>query len=271
MTDEDKWIADRIKLVQEKANIYSATEKKPQEYTSRVVAFFDILGWRSKVISAGSDPAKIAKLHNILLLFSLLRSNEESNAIPAQLATSFSDNVVISTTLKQEFVHFALIQAAAAQLFAAAEGFFVRGGITVGQIFHDRNVVFGPALNRAYELESRHSKYPRLTVDPDTLQQFGDYSPLVVDTSGDIPFIDTFHPRSTIAITETLKRLPGPDQEVPSALKLVARACKSLQSEMTQPLSGEDYEKLAWLYDRVRKLSGGFIQLQRDIPHTPIR
>jgi len=49
-------------------------------------------------------------------------------------------------------------------LAAATEGFFLRAGVTVGDIYHDENMVFGPALNRAYQLEDA-GKYPRIVLD----------------------------------------------------------------------------------------------------------
>jgi hypothetical protein len=49
----------------------------------------------------------------------------------------------------------------------AVMGFYIRGGLTVGSLIHIRNkIVFGPALNRAYELESRYANFPRIILDP---------------------------------------------------------------------------------------------------------
>jgi len=42
----------------------------------------------------------------------------------------------------------------------------VRGAITIGNIFIDDEMVFGPGLNRAHLLESKHSLNPRVIVDP---------------------------------------------------------------------------------------------------------
>jgi len=43
-------------------------------------------------------------------------------------------------------------------------GVFVRRGISIGPLYHDTNVVFGPALVEAYKLESRIAKFPRILV-----------------------------------------------------------------------------------------------------------
>lgn len=48
-------------------------------------------------------------------------------------------------------------------------GFIARGALTYGDIYYDNdtNVWFGPAMNRAYWLESKKARYPRLIIDPE--------------------------------------------------------------------------------------------------------
>ncbi|GAB4212808.1 MAG: hypothetical protein OHK0013_35990 [Sandaracinaceae bacterium] len=56
----------------------------------------------------------------------------------------------------------------------APQGVLIRGAITHGDVFTDGSTVFGPALVRAYELESGNAVYPRIIVDPELLQFFDD-------------------------------------------------------------------------------------------------
>ena len=49
-------------------------------------------------------------------------------------------------------------------------GFPVRGGITIGSLIHKENICFGPAMNRAYLLESKCAVYPRILVDPPVIE-----------------------------------------------------------------------------------------------------
>ena len=44
-----------------------------------------------------------------------------------------------------------------------------RGALTYGDIYYDndKNVWFGPAMNRAYWLESKKARYPRLIIAPE--------------------------------------------------------------------------------------------------------
>lgn len=45
------------------------------------------------------------------------------------------------------------------------EGFFVRGGAALGDVYVDDKGLFGPAAEKAYELESRHAIYPRIILE----------------------------------------------------------------------------------------------------------
>lgn len=49
------------------------------------------------------------------------------------------------------------------------KGFIARGAITHGDLFYDneKNIWFGPAMNRAYFLESKKARFPRVIIDPD--------------------------------------------------------------------------------------------------------
>lgn len=53
-------------------------------------------------------------------------------------------------------------------------GFIVRGAITHGDLFFDneKNIWFGPAMNRAYFLESKKAKFPRIIIDPEYAEEF---------------------------------------------------------------------------------------------------
>jgi hypothetical protein len=41
----------------------------------------------------------------------------------------------------------------------------LRGGIVVGKLLHENNIMFGPAFNQAYDLESKSALYPRIVID----------------------------------------------------------------------------------------------------------
>jgi hypothetical protein len=45
-------------------------------------------------------------------------------------------------------------------------GLLIRGGVTIGELFHEDDVIVGKALNIAHELESSIAKYPRVACSP---------------------------------------------------------------------------------------------------------
>lgn len=48
-----------------------------------------------------------------------------------------------------------------------AKGFLFRGGVVYDDVYYEKNrsLLFGPAINRAYELESKKAIYPRILLD----------------------------------------------------------------------------------------------------------
>jgi len=52
----------------------------------------------------------------------------------------------------------------------ANEGILCRGAISYGKLIHDNKVIFGPALNDAYETETRAAIYPRIILDKSLIE-----------------------------------------------------------------------------------------------------
>jgi hypothetical protein len=49
------------------------------------------------------------------------------------------------------------------------DGIFVRGGISFGDVVHDKNLLFGPAMTEAYYLESKYAKFPRIILSKEVV------------------------------------------------------------------------------------------------------
>ena len=68
----------------------------------------------------------------------------------------FSDSLVITLSYDEaEFYNklFLIIRSTACLISKLAmANFFIRGGITIGEIFHKDNIFFGPAFLEAYDL-----------------------------------------------------------------------------------------------------------------------
>lgn len=81
--------------------------------------------------------------------------------------SSFTDNVVLGWPIKTGNALELLLtleEAAAYQYALTRHGFFVRGGLTCGKHYMDEDMVFGPALIEAYELEHGAAIYPRIVL-----------------------------------------------------------------------------------------------------------
>ena len=170
-----------------------------------------------------------------------------------------------------------LMQLAIWQLGAAINGFLLRGGVTVGDVIHEDEIVFGPGLNRAYYLESKIARYPRFVLDPACIKEFGNFGALCA-TEKNVTFIDPFrlafceHLRGAkYESAEALSKagLPTPQ----SAFKnfsnemILHMIVDSLNSQIKAPINDEDFTKVAWLYDRLAKQIG----VPRSSAHRRVR
>lgn len=138
-------------------------DNKPAQYERRVVLFLDILGFRSLI-----EQRKEEQVYKVFTGLNRLREMSFNGSGGSEL-TMLSDSIVLSVSLEERLVRQGLregfdLASHFAYLFLE-EGILTRGGLTIGDIYHNGNIVFGPALNRAYALESELAKYPRIIID----------------------------------------------------------------------------------------------------------
>jgi hypothetical protein len=243
-------------------------------YERRIVSFFDILGWREHIAEAGDDVRRIARLASMPRMFSRTVMGVADRVPGAQL-TSFSDNVVSSVPFDRKYVEWILQSLATIQFGAALAGFWVRGSVTIGLVHHDTDIVFGPALNRAYILESQHAKYPRIIIDPETVQLL-ECRKDFMDYEGGYHFIDPFRPEFVDRIQRDVKpdRLilrrfnevaNGRVPEQPAifhSLTLLGSILTRLTAEMNATNDEQAREKQAWLHARLETRVGELLGKQ---------
>jgi hypothetical protein len=157
------------------------------EYKNRMVAFIDILGFKDivneskdkcqiiKEIIEAMDLAKdIKKLAELMKKAYIVDENNDKHKIDMQL-TLFSDSVIISINddkkIKTELYNAFFNNLKKLAYALARRNFFLRGGITYGKLYHVENKCFGPAMNKAYALESTVANYPRIVVDKKALEE----------------------------------------------------------------------------------------------------
>lgn len=140
-------------------------------YENRLVAFIDLLGFKNTVNnSLTSDNIRLDILHALKQNERLYNENYGEGLLNGSNSgievMFFSDSFVISYPENYPGALALLLLELIWQAFDIANNnFLVRGGVTYGQLYHKGNICFGPAMNAAYELESKYAKYPRIIVD----------------------------------------------------------------------------------------------------------
>jgi hypothetical protein len=146
---------------------------KPIHKTS-YCAFLDVLGFSERI----KDSFKEKKGNRLLRTFHTILS-KRIKALKADTSDSllyfksFTDNIIFahprfSDDMESEF-GFILLALSEYQFDMAQHGFFIRGGLSVGDLFVDENSVYGPALLEAYHLESKVAVNPAVVLSDDVM------------------------------------------------------------------------------------------------------
>ena len=147
-------------------------------YEDRYVAFVDILGFKELIGASSRDDPEIGPslIFNALDIrhhsvkdsfFSLLGLPSPDDNVLDFKVHSFSDCVVASCRKTPEGLGLLLFFCWQMSSDWLSKSFLSRGGLACGKLLHRANsggaaVIFGPAFNQAYKLESEVADYPRL-------------------------------------------------------------------------------------------------------------
>ena len=128
------------------------------------VLFVDLLGVREMNMSQRVGDHLVA-LHDAVGVMHRDFFGESSRYRSA----FFSDTLVLAAPIVKETddateVRALVRHARWLQNDLVAEGFFVRGGLSLGSLHVSEQVLFGPALVEAYDLESRAAVHPRIVL-----------------------------------------------------------------------------------------------------------
>jgi len=168
--------------VTELSNPYQDEHGKPRIRTS-LTAFLDILGFAEAIRKAASEGRQQAHLdilkaaldeaHNLFREDSALYERFSSVRVAPYLIKVFTDNIVLGIPIhsdgESELGHM-LRLVGNYQFTLVQHGFFVRGGITVGDIYMDSDTAYGKALLDAYVAESTLARDPRVVLDSKAMQ-----------------------------------------------------------------------------------------------------
>lgn len=181
--EEDRWTAEasQRELEANRQKTVAEAFRASLKYETRFVAFVDILGWTPAVKASPTEPDKIQKLGIALntirqqnqMVEWMLRYSGGNDQPGNQQMTHFSDCVVISTKADLLGKYRLISTLSFLSTSLLHQGFLLRGGVTVGDIYHRESIVFGPAFLKAHELESISAKYPRIILDPILAKAWG--------------------------------------------------------------------------------------------------
>lgn len=133
-------------------------------YEKRLTLFIDFLGFKELVEKSVSDK----KILNDLVR-AIADATETANIGNKSdfHATQFSDCLVLSYRLKADALFEMFNKLSLILVRITARGYLIRGGLTYGDLLHTDNELMGPAMIRAYQLESQVAKWPRVILDPE--------------------------------------------------------------------------------------------------------
>ncbi|MGH9764120.1 MAG: hypothetical protein ACREAC_25070, partial [Blastocatellia bacterium] len=169
-------------------NPYLQDSNSSARTTRSIAVFLDVLGFSGRIVQAYKDNSDSTLLRD---LRSALTSAGEAFAAPYPSFTedrmigftqikqadfwhikSFTDNIVIGCPISTDNADGEaelgglIVSLRWYQLEMVRRGFFVRGGIAVGELYMDEDIVFGDALLEAYKIESKIARDPRIVLSP---------------------------------------------------------------------------------------------------------
>lgn len=143
-----------------------------------LVAYIDFLGGVD-LIENDKNNLNLSKIKQIYtFVLNKAMEIEKQETIKKIKYKIFSDNVVIaskikmntSLQIKRSIINFFYL-VALFQIYALEQNYLLRGGITLGDLYIDKDMVWGEALVRAYKQESKEAINPRILIDNSIIKE----------------------------------------------------------------------------------------------------
>jgi len=138
-------------------------------YPERYVAFVDMLGFRKLVESADSSAERREALAEIVRVF---RTTIGAHEKLGTRVTHFSDCLIASVDRSEQGLHMLLSGCTWLALNLIQYAVLLRGGIALGGITHEPDVLFGMGVNRAYAFDQPGFP-PRIGLDQQVVSDIG--------------------------------------------------------------------------------------------------
>lgn len=165
------------------------------KYEERYIALLDILNFSGLVYDENLNSTFVGILGSTATLgqheeakgtcFTRVKTAIISDTLvvsaPKESPTALEDIIYVVRSIFQSFLY---------------DGVLIRGAICCGKLFHQDNIVFGPAMVQAHELEQNIAIYPRIILKSDTTLDFFESNQKLIgkfiqDSDG-IPYLDLY-------------------------------------------------------------------------------
>lgn len=143
-----------------------------------IVCTIDILGFSQMIVDSCKDGYGDDLLKEINFLINKNKQCIIKNKYSQGKIKIYTDNMIIGYPIKDDGeaeLNEILDNVSEYQFNLALEGFFVRGGISVGEFYINEDIVFGSALLDAHHVESNLACYPRIVLDDKTISRLQRY------------------------------------------------------------------------------------------------
>lgn len=217
-------------------------------YSNYCIAYLDILGFKNIV-----NTEKASTIHeifsNVRLAKRLVAGGTKGTDVFCEIRKKtkfyfFSDSIVCAIPMEEPMAfeviasNCMLLQHA---LWLRGMQVWIRGGITIGNLYCGQSEVFGPALVEAYMLESTVAKYPRIVMTEQTYKQGIANS----DSKEDIDFI--FKTDTELRIVECFKYFRTYESEF-------VRLIESVEKNVQRTTNTNVHEKYVWIKENYNYL-----------------
>lgn len=257
------------------------------EYAIKQTAFLDILGFGTLVDNSANSPNLTQTIFDVLssidsgkvhtdafmqLNKEIIPPEELEEAIRIQKLAAegmhqqwpidvayFSDSLVLSAENSNACYNVLELIASLIIRIWADYGLLIRGGIAIDKLIHVKNgPIFGPAMNCAYYLESKHAKHPRVIIEPtafETLKKVDLYVNMsrLFSNDGDYVSINLASAYDHLINKSTLALAPGMhDTYIRSLLATTAKLVDKI--EEFDPADEKIRPKYVWIKDKIDEL-----------------
>jgi hypothetical protein len=163
-------------------------------YEIRYCAYVDILGFSQLIADIPSN----AELFRIVrMLLEIVQRPPEPDLSTYERAElrgqSISDAVCLSASLSARSLTNLLYMIGRIALRLLSVGYFVRGAVVKGRLFHDEKMIFGEALIRAYKLESEVARMPLIILAPPVVADIPPETSYFIRQSQDGHYLHVLH------------------------------------------------------------------------------